>query len=157
MIDFRIVAIPEPIINHVHTTLTDPVYHFPVQITITGSGDYGPCRACLNTFSFGERRIHFLYNPFSGQQETESAEPILIHAERCQPYDRQHHFPESVRTLPISVHGYDAHNQAVAEERPHGLNVEVAIKALLRRNRVAFLHVRNVEEQLFILHIARDP
>ncbi|HEY4385144.1 MAG TPA: DUF1203 domain-containing protein [Ktedonobacteraceae bacterium] len=155
MIDFRIVPIPETITDHVHTTLTDPIYQFPVQITIANVGDYGPCQICLNTFSIGERRILFLYNPFSVQQEPEFAGPVFIHAERCRPYASRRIFPESIRTLPISLRGYDAHNHFVAEEQPRSLNVETAIETLLRRAEIVFLHVRNIEEKCFILHIER--
>jgi Protein of unknown function (DUF1203) len=155
MIDYRIVPIPEPIIYAVHTTLTDPIYRLPVQITIAGTGDYGPCRVCLNTFSFGERYILFFYNPFSRRQEAASAEPTLIHAARCQRYSHEQRFPESMRTLPISLCGYDRHNHFVAEEQPRSLDVEGAIEALLRRAEVAFLHVRNRDEKYFMLHITR--
>src|SRR6202051_1751405 len=123
MIGFTIVTIPEEITRHVHKTLTDPIYHHPVQVSVAGEGDYGPCRVCLNTFSIGERRILFLYNPFSA--EADFAGPIFMHAEQCQPYPRIQIFPEAIRSLPITLRGYDTQHNFVAEEQPRSLNVEM--------------------------------
>ncbi len=155
MITYKIVAIPQTVTQHVHNTLTDPIYRHPVQITVAGVGDYGPCRVCLNTFSIGERRILFLYNPFSAQQEADFAGPIYIHADHCQPYATPQNFPEPIRSLPITLRGYDAHNHFIVEEHPHSLDVETAIETLLRQPEIAFLHIRNAEAKCFILRIER--
>jgi Protein of unknown function (DUF1203) len=156
MIGYKIITLPTTVITHVHTTLTDPIYHHPAPVTIAGEGDYGPCRLCLNTFSLGERRILFLYNPFSTQQDADFAGPIFIHADRCLPYTTPQLFPEPIRCLPITLRGYTTHNHFIAEEHPHSLNVEIAIETLLRRPDVAFIHVRNTEAKCFILRMERS-
>ncbi len=79
MTAYKVMPISEEIIDHVRRTLTDPIYNHPVRVEVAGPGGYGPCRACLNTFEVGERRILFLYNPFSLTQESDFAGPIFIH------------------------------------------------------------------------------
>ena len=162
MIEYNIVSIPETVRQHVQNNLTDPIYGHEVKVSVAGEGDYGPCRVCLNTFKVGESRILFLYNPFSVKQEADFAGPIYIHTERCQAYGSSlsgpssQTFPEAIRSLPITLRGYDIQNHFVAEEHPRSLNVEAAIEVLLRRAEVAFVHVRNSEAKCFMLRIERS-
>jgi hypothetical protein len=153
---YKVLAITEQIANHVRSTLTDPIYGHPVQVSVAGPGDYGPCRSCLRTFEIGERRILFLYNPFSvGEQTSDFAGPVFIHDQPCERYNTPEVFPEDIRHLPVVCKGYDAHNNFVADEIPSGTDVETAISQLLRRPEIAFILVRNIEAKCFILRIER--
>jgi hypothetical protein len=156
MTSFKVVPLDEEINQHVRTTLTDPIYGHPVQVTIAQEGDYGPCRSCLRTTASGERRILFVYNPFAPKEQTSDfAGPIYIHDQPCQNYTTSFAFPEPIRDLPIVFKGYDAGNHFVADELSDGQSAEQAIEELLKRPEVTFIHVRNTEARCFIMRIER--
>lgn len=157
MTSFKVVPIDEEISQRVRTTLTDPIYGYPVQITVNQDGDYGPCRSCLRTTAADERRILFVYNPFAPKEQTSDfAGPVFIHDQPCQTYSTNFVFPELIRDLPIVFKGYDASNHFVTDELADGQSAEQAIEKLLKRPEVAFIHVRNTEAKCFIMRIERD-
>lgn len=157
MASFKVLPIDERINRHVRTTLTDPIYNYPVQVTVVTTDDqYGPCRSCLNFTRAGERRILFLYNPFTPEEQTsEFAGPVFIHDGLCENYAAGSVFPESIRALPIVLKGYDAHNHLVADEIPEEQSAEEAIEKLFQRPEVVFILVRNTSAKCFIMRIQR--
>ncbi|HMA35664.1 MAG TPA: DUF1203 domain-containing protein [Chloroflexia bacterium] len=155
MTHYAISPIDDAISRQVRTTLTDPIYGLEVPVSVAGPGNYGPCRSCLHTFTIGERRILFLYNPFSPEQHADFAGPVFIHDGDCESYSQRAVFPPAIRSLPIVLKGYGADNRFIAEETPPGPDVETAIDTLFHRPDVAFIHVRNREAKCFILRIAR--
>lgn len=156
MAQYTVHPIDETIAHQVRGTLTDPIYGYGVQINETPPNGYGPCRSCLNTFTPGERRLLFLYNPFSPtQQEADFAGPIYIHEQACAAYAAGGVFPRPIAGLPLTFKGYDARGHLVAEARPDSHEIEAAIDALFARPEVAIIHVRNTEAKCFIMRIER--
>ena len=149
---FRIRPIQESIAARVRETLRDPIYGLPVRIEpATG---YGPCRLCLRTFSPEERRILFLYNPFSAQQDADFAGPIFIHADACRAFDEPA-FPDEIARLPILLRSYDGDGRRLAEIDPKadaapGADLSAMLELLLEPENAAFVHVRNAEAKCFI-------
>ena len=149
---YRISPIPNALAHLVRVTLRDPIYNLPVRIEpATG---YGPCRLCLRTFSTGEPRILFLYNPFSTSQEADVAGPVFIHADDCGPY-AQDAFPSSIARLPIVLRAYDRDRRCIAEITPTPDDVDLALEALLAKSEVEVVHVRNAEAKCFIAAVNR--
>src|SRR5579859_4523780 len=124
MTHYAISPIDDAISRQVRTTLTDPIYGLEVPVSVAGPGNYGPCRSCLHTFTIGERRILFLYNPFSPEQHADFAGPVFIHDGDCESYSQRAVFPPAIRSLPIVLKGYGADNRFIAEETPPGPDVE---------------------------------
>ena len=155
MSSFKVLPIDAQISRQIRATLTDPIYGYPVQVSVAKPGDYGPCRACLRTFTPGERRILVLYNPFAREQTAEFAGPVFIHDGPCEIDTLPGVFPPALRDLPIILKGYDAQNHYVDEEIPDGAPVEPAIQTLFQQPAIAFIHVRNTAAKCFILRIER--
>jgi hypothetical protein len=157
MTHYTVHPIDANISYRVRTTLTDPIYGSIAQVSVAGPDGYGPCRSCLKTFSSGERRILFLYNPFSrGEQTSDFAGPIFIHDGSCARYDNSATFPEPIKNLPIIFKGYDQQNHFITEEIPIEQDIETAIDKVFQRPEVAFIHVRNTEAKCFIMRIKRS-
>ena len=104
----------------------------------------------MRTFSPGEPRILFLYNPFSAAQEADVAGPVYVHAEPCRPYAELSVFPEEVAVLPIVVRAYDDDRRCKLEMTPRPGGVTAAIEACLDVPGVSVVHVRNAEAKCFI-------
>jgi hypothetical protein len=155
MTAFEVRPIAEPINDHVRRTLTDPIYGHPVPVSVAGPDGYGPCRACLRTFTPGERRILFLYNPFSAEQHSDFAGPVFIHDTPCESYEHPATFPPTLRRLPLLLKAYDAQQHLVAEQMPAADAIEAAITGLFADPTVAVIHVRNHEAKCFIARIER--
>ncbi len=154
MSEFRIRSIDASLSAQVRGTLKDPVYGLPVSVEpATG---FGPCRLCLRTFSPGEPRILFLYNPFSAAQEADVAGPVFVHAEPCRPYADASLFPEEVAQLPVVLRAYDAHRRCLLEMTPRPGGVTASIEACFGVPGVALVHVRNAEAKCFIAAIERS-
>lgn len=153
MTEFRVEAIDTALAQQVRDTLKDPIYGLPVRIEpATG---YGPCRVCLKTFVPSDRRILFLYNPFSAQQDSDFAGPIFIHADTCAPYSDTAVFPDHVAGLPIELRGYDAEQRCVQRSVPASDGVAAALRALLERADIEYVHVRNNEAKCYIARVVR--
>ena len=151
---YNIRPIPQALAHSVRVTLRDPIYDLPVRIEpATG---YGPCRLCLRTFSIGEPRILFLYNPFSTAQEADVAGPIFIHADDCRPYTETA-FPSDIAGLPIALRAYDRDRRCIAEIIPTPDDVDVTFEAFLAQRDVDVVHVRNAEAKCFIVGVHRAP
>lgn len=149
---YDIRPIPQALAHSVRVTLRDPIYDLPVRIEpATG---YGPCRLCLRTFSVGEPRILFLYNPFSTSQEADVAGPIFIHADDCRPY-AQAAFPAEIAALPVVLRAYDRDRRCIAEIIPTRDDVDGQLEALLAQRDVEVVHVRNAEAKCFIAVVHR--
>ncbi len=153
MEQFKVLPVDQKLSQHARTTLTDPIYGYPAPVTVVKAGEYGPCRACLNTFEAGDRRILFLYNPFSANQESDFAGPIFIHDHNCQPY-QSGGFPDPLRNLPLVFRAYTHTNEFVAAEFPSE-GAETAIEKLFSLPEVALIHVRNHQAKCFIARIER--
>jgi uncharacterized protein DUF1203 len=154
MTEYRVEPIDTALAQGVRETLKDPIYGLPVHVEpATG---YGPCRVCLRTFAPDEPRILFLYNPFSPHQDADFAGPIFIHAETCAPYPDPAVFPGQVAGLPIVLKGYDADQRCVAQSVPASGGVASALRALLERSEVEYVHVRNNEAKCYIARVVRQ-
>lgn len=156
MVSYKIQAIDSKITQYVRETRTDPIYGHDVRVEKAPPSGYGPCRSCLKTFSEGERRLLFLYNPFSQEQESDFAGPVFVHESHCQEYQKDLEFPEEIRNLPISLRGYADNGGFIAEEIPNETNIETLIEKLFINPDVSFIHVRNTEAKCFIMRINRS-
>jgi uncharacterized protein DUF1203 len=150
---YRVIAIPPDLVGEVRTTLKSPRYGHPAHVELASG--YGPCRACLRKFREGEEdRILFTYDPFAGLDRYPSPGPVFIHSDDCPSYDGDG-FPEELRDLPLTLEGYGPDRWIVDRERVADGDVDSAIRRLLERSEVEYIHVRNTEAGCYIARVER--
>jgi hypothetical protein len=150
---YRVIAIPEDLAREVRATLKAPRYGHPAHVELANG--YGPCRACLRKFREGEEdRILFTYDPFMGLDRYPSPGPVFIHWDDCPVYDGDG-FPEELRDLPLTLEGYGPDRWIVARERVADGEVDAAIRRLLARSEVEYVHVRNTQAGCYIARVER--
>lgn len=153
---FLTVPIDPAVVDYVRYTRTDPVYGHPydVHTDTAGPNGYGPCRSCLRRFREGERRLLFLFNPFTSRFG-DYAGPVFIHEEDCEPFDGEG-FPQDLRELPLLLRAYDVRCAPEADATPDPQSIEAAVERLLADNRTGSLHVRNKEAKCYIARIVPE-
>jgi hypothetical protein len=149
MPQFTIVPIPAEIAGAAREHGADPVYGHPAHEE--GATGYGPCRACLRPFEPGERRLLLTLDAFHDTGTTPRPGPVFVHAEPCEPYAADR-FPPALGFLPLVLEGHAADGALVAVERAEGTTADATIAAMLGREPVAFVQIRNAEAGC---HVAR--
>ena len=128
-----------------------PDYGHPAHKSIAQG--YGPCRLCLRMFRRGEEeRVLFTYNPSMEPDALPAPGPVFIHAEPCARYDSAE-LPADFRALPMVIEGYRSGGWLVAQE-PVALQApESVIAAVLARNGVDYVRIRNAEAGCFMARV----
>ena len=153
MISYRVIAIPQEIVQQVRADLKSPQYGHPAHVEVAKG--YGPCRSCLQTFRTGEeKRILFTYNPFAELDPYPSPGPIFIHENNCSAYDAPG-FPHTLRELPLILEGMGRGRWLITREQVVRNNVDEVIGRLFALPAVEYIHIRNAEAGCFIAHIER--
>lgn len=153
---FLTLPIDPAVVDHVRYTRTDPVYGYAydVRSDTAGPHGYGPCRSCLRRFRERERRLLFLFNPFTSTFG-DYAGPVFIHEDECEPFDGGG-FPQDLREVPLLLRAYDDRCAPVADATPHPASIEAEVERLLADDRTASLHVRNEEAKCYIARIVPE-
>ncbi len=152
---YRVIPIPEPMVQEVRTRLVSPQYGHPAHVE--RAAGYGPCRSCLETFRTGdEDRILFTYNPFDGVDPYPQPGPVFVHREQC-PSFAGSGFPEGLRTLPLTLEAFGRERWLIDQVHLGGSDPEEAIARLLGEPQVGYLHIRNTEAGCFIARVERTP
>lgn len=153
MVPYRVVPIPDTIVDTARTSGRSPQYGHPTHVEIATG--YGPCRSCLRPFRQGEeKRMLFTYDPFDGIDTYPSPGPIFVHEERCEAFAGPG-FPPELAPLPITLEGYGEDRWLIARERVEGDDVDAAIARVLGRSGVRYIHVRNTEAGCYMARIER--
>lgn len=154
---FFTLPIDDTVVDHVRYTRTDPVYGYPYNVRADEAGPhgYGPCRSCLRRFRQGERRLLFLFNPFTSRFG-DYAGPVFIHENECEPFDGQG-FPPDIREVPLLLRAYDANLAPVADAKPAPETIEKEVDHLLTDPQTSTLHIRNDEARCFIARVTASP
>jgi hypothetical protein len=152
--DFRIVAIPEELADHVRSHGEDPVYRHPAH-TEPATG-YGPCRHCLQPFeAAGEERMLFTHDSFLGAEEgLPQPGPVFIHADGCERYAGAE-FPPALHFLPVTVEGYASGGSLRRQERVGGHEVDGVVADLLSDDGIDYVQLRNTEAGCYVARAVR--
>jgi len=150
----RIVALPTDVAEEVRRTLLAPGYDHPAHLELAAG--YGPCRVCLHTFESGvDKRILFTHDPFAGLEPYPLPGPIYIHAEACQPHPQDQGLPRDLVGIPVTLNGYGRGRALHVQERVPGAHAEAAIRRILDRPGVSYVHIRNTEAGCYIARAER--
>jgi hypothetical protein len=150
-----VTAIRQEVATYVRENGRDPVWgHAAVTQVATG---FGPCRLCLRTFREGEElRTLFTHDTYAGVAPFPQPGPVFIHADPCEPWDREG-VPPELRPLALTFEAIAAGPRVVALERTSGEAADGAIARLLGLPEADFVNVRNTEAGCFVARVERVP
>lgn len=152
--NYRIIAIPTKVAELVRRTGAAPGYGHPAHTEVAAG--YGPCRHCLQTFNIGqERRTLFTYDPFHGMEQVPLPGPIFIHTEACARYAENAGYPEAMKAHATVISAYARGRKLIAEVEATNGDQESAVRDLLARPEVDYLHVRDREAGCFDFRVER--
>ncbi len=156
MTGFEITPVADQVCRHVRQQRTDPIYGYVCDVaeSVAGPRGYGPCRQCLKKFAKGERRLLFLYNPFSAEIG-DFAGPIFIHERECTPFPGGNVFPDQLRDLSLLLRSYDVNGRFVAEINLEDQSVEAGISELFDAPAAHEVHIRNTRAKCFVVKASR--
>ena len=153
--DYRIIAIPTKVADLVRSTGQAPGYGHPAHTELAAG--HGPCRHCLQTFHIGqEQRTLFTYDPFHGMEQLPLPGPIFIHAESCSRYPEYAGYPPSMMEHAAVISAYARGRKLIAEVEATTGHQESAVRKLLARPEVDYLHVRDREAGCFDFRVERS-
>jgi Protein of unknown function (DUF1203) len=156
MQSYQVTPVNNEIAQEVRQTLKAPGYGHPAYVDVARG--YGPCRVCLQTFTVDrDQRILFTHDPFAGHEPFPLPGPIYIHADACVPYAETSRFPDGLRFIPLTFHGYADERRIRAQERIDDGKVEEIVDRLFADPLIDYIHVRNTEAGCFIARIDREP
>lgn len=151
---YRIIAISEQIAENVRLTQRSPQYGHPAHADVAQG--YGPCRLCLQEFTVGEeRRILFTYDPFADTDPLPLPGPVFIHERACGRYPEDDGFPRPARRHTLTFNAYGRGRRLREQVHVPDGRVEPVIQALLARNDVDYIHVRDTKAGCFDFRIER--
>ena len=154
MPDYRVLAISESAAEKVRSTRRSPGFGHPAHAEVATG--HGPCRLCLRTFAIGaERRLLFTLDPFHGLEPYPLPGPVFIHEAECDRYPEHGGFPEDLRAHDLTLAAYARGRLLRAEERVAGGEAEAAIRRLLARADVDYLHVRDTRAGCYDFRVER--
>jgi hypothetical protein len=122
-------------------------------------GDGVPCRHCLGYVEEGAPYLVLAYRPFPAPQPYAELGPVFIHAEECPAYDPSRGLPprhQGGGSQQI-LRGYGRDDRIVygtgVVVEPEAIEDEA--EAILRRDDVAYVHMRSATNNCFTLKIER--
>jgi Protein of unknown function (DUF1203) len=150
---FAVKALPQDVATYVREHGRDPIWGH-AALTQPAPG-FGPCRLCLRTFREGEEmRTLFTHDTYAGVAEFPQPGPVFIHADDCEPYDREG-FPPELCPLELTFEGVAAGPRVVALERTNGEDADSVIGRLLDLAEVDYVNIRNTEAGCFVARVER--
>lgn len=151
MNSIRVVAISTGVAESVRATAKDPRYGHPAHTSI--AKDFAPCRHCLRLIEPGEQQILFTYDAFEGAETLPLPGPVYIHAKACERYPEQSKFPPALRHSARTLNAYANGRRHVATEYVEDPTIDAAIKNLVARPDVDYIHVRSTTAGCFTFRI----
>jgi hypothetical protein len=154
---FRIAALPADELERIRAAGVDDFGNLLEPVTVSTTGGT-PLRCCLREAEAGERVVLIAYRPAAVGGPYAEVGPVFVHAETCDGYTDEDHYPEGFRSRQQLLRAYDAGGRQVENVIVDGPAAERAIGDLLGRPRVAYLHSRNVLAGcfMFAVHPARE-
>jgi hypothetical protein len=152
---FRVDAIPADELDRLRANGVDD-FGNPLEPRVVRQSGGTPLRCCLREADAGERVVLIAYQPSAVGGPYAEVGPVFVHAERCDGYDATDRYPEGFRQRQQLLRAYDARGRQVENVIVDGVRAEFAIKDLLDRHDVAFLHSRNVLAGCYMFAITRD-
>jgi Protein of unknown function (DUF1203) len=154
MSGYRVVAVSEGLAEKVRASRKAPGYGHPVHAEVATG--YGPCRLCLRDFEVGiDRRLLFTLDPFHGLEAYPLPGPVFIHEEVCGRYPEHAGFPSDLVSHELTLAAYARGRVLRAEERVGGTDAEGAVRRLLARRDVDYVHVRDTAAGCYDFRIER--
>ncbi|SDN85083.1 DUF1203 domain-containing protein [Phyllobacterium sp. OV277] len=120
--------------------------------THTSDGDGVPCRHCLQNVKAGDKYLVLSHRPFPAPQPYAETGPIFLHAEECGRYDEISDMPEMFReNSDYILRGYSRQDRIVYGTGGVIATDNIAVRAaeLLRRDEVAYVHMRSARNNCF--------
>jgi hypothetical protein len=145
---FRVVPVPQPIVDAARATLRSPQYGHPGHVEVaTGTG---PCRSCLTTFRVGEEeRLLFTHDAFSGVDPYPEPGPIFVHRDGCEAHAGTG-FPAGLRDVPLTLEAFGDARWMLRREHVGERDPEPLVAELLALPGVRYVHLRHGEAGCFI-------
>lgn len=120
--------------------------------THISDGDGMPCRHCLQNIKADDKYLILSHRPFPAPQPYAETGPIFLHTEECRRYDETSEMPEMFReNSDYILRGYSCQDRIV-----YGTggvisteNVPERAAELLRRDEVAYVHMRSARNNCF--------
>ncbi len=151
---YRVMALSAEVARQVRETGRSPRYGHAAHADVATG--YGPCRLCLAFFRKGEeRRLLFTYDAFEGTEALPLPGPVFIHEAACARYPEDGGFPRHLEEHRLTLAAYARGRHLRAEEQVEGGEVEPAIRRLLERTDVDYIHVRDAAAGCYDLRIER--
>lgn len=128
----------------------------PERCLSDGSG--GQCRHCLEIIGAGEAMLVLAFRPFPSAQPYAEIGPVFLHADACPRFAGGPEMPAIFDHMPdLLIRGYGADDRIV-----YGTGQVVPVERLrqhagdiLRRDDVAYLHVRSARNNCYQCRIER--
>lgn len=152
----RVVPLDVQIAWRVRGTLRSVDLRHPAYVeTATGQG---PCGVCLRPFRAGvDRRIVFVHDPFHRHGEFPLPSPVQLHEDACPAWTGTW-LPPDVAVLPLTLDGYGAGREHLAEERhASATDLEAAVLRIFARPTVSYIHLRDTVTGFFVCELTRVP
>jgi hypothetical protein len=153
---FRVAALPADELERIRARGVDDFGNLLEPVTVNRPGT--PLRCCLREAEPGERVVLIAYRPATVGGPYAEVGPVFVHAEACGGYADEDRYPEGFRSRQQLLRAYDARGRQVENVVVDGPAAERAIRDLLGRPGVGYLHSRNVLAgcYMFAVHPAGD-
>lgn len=152
----RYVALPTDRVQALRTGAPDDYGMMPERRTSDGAGV--PCRHCLRNVEAGEDYLILAHRPFPALQPYAETGPIFLHANSCERAPETDVLPALFRaTASYIVRGYGYDDRIVYGTGAVTATHEICNRAheLLRRQDIAYLHMRSAKNNCFQCRIER--
>ena len=156
MTTLRFVAMPTADARHFQSGGADAYGLSPERRTSDGDGV--PCRHCLKDVAEGEDYLVLAYRPFPALQPYAETGPIFLHATPCARADDSSATPPMLaRRKEHLVKGYSSGNRIVygTGKIVASAELDIAAAEILKRDDVAYVHVRSSVNNCFTCRIER--
>jgi len=151
----KIVAMPTAVAQAVRSSMKSPLYQFPAHRE-TAAGR-APCRHCLKLIRPQEEElILFTYDAFHGQGVWPSPGPVYIHAGPCPRFAGNGTVPSEFCGQPLTLEAFGADRKRLGERLVNDTSGgEGALKELLARAEVQYVHVRSTTAGCYLFRVER--
>ena len=152
--DYKVHAIDTTTVETVRQTRTSPGYGHPASVATAGGR--GPCRLCLQPFRIGEeQRLLFTYDAFAGFEALPLPGPVFVHEQPCTRYPEDAGFPQALLQDRHTLNAYGAGRRLLDQVYVVGDETEPAVRALLTRPEVSYVHVRDTGAGCYDFAVSR--
>lgn len=136
----------------------DPDAYGNVPERAVSDGSRIPCRHCLKLVDEGDEYLIVAHRPFSNLQPYSETGPIFLHADFCERAAADAKLPDMLDSPAYLVRGYDAGERIIygTGKVVPTADISTYAGALLKDDKVEFVHVRSAENNCFQCRVERN-